>query len=515
MLFDSKTNHTRGLGLFTAIGIGVGSIIGSGWLFAAYYAAQYMGPASYLSWIVGACLALILALLLAEIASMFKQKALFSRLLTLSHNNPDLGFVIAISSWLGMVIVIPAEAAATVQYLSTVMPSFTHYFFHHQQHTLLGSISIIFLVMIYSLINYWGIQSLAKASNILAVLKLLIPSLTAIIIMIVSFNPGNLSIQGFAPYGYSRIFSAIVVCGIFYAFYGFSMIAMYSAELSEPRKNIPRALVLSVLICLILYLLLQTAFLFGLPPEVVAKGWGNINFTSPLVQLLMLFHLHILSSWAFVLYFDATLSPSGTGIIYMGSSARTLTGMAKDKQLPRYFNKVDPQYHLSRRSLVFTALVCCLSVLVFKNWQQIMIIVTVFQLISCVAIPISFVKFRIDHTHIKRHYRVKYGTSLSFIIYLVISYLLIQATTLALFLALLLHLVFFIIYAFTTYEGNTQKILLSLCSAWSLFIYLAVSWLFGLLQQSNLLPQIELIVAFVIVYTGLYYLLVNQKNYNP
>ena len=134
-------------GLLTAVGIGVGCMIGSGWLFSAYYAAQYTGSASYLSWGIGAFFSLILALLLAEIVSLFKQKALFSRLLTLSHDNMDLGYVIAISNWLGLVIVIPTEASATVQYLSTAIPSLTHYFFINQQHTLLGSACIILLVI--------------------------------------------------------------------------------------------------------------------------------------------------------------------------------------------------------------------------------------------------------------------------------------------------------------------------------------------------------------------------------
>ncbi len=114
-------------GLFTAVGIGVGSMVGSGWLFSAYYAAQYIGPASFFSWAIGAGLSLILALLLAEIAGMFREKALFARLITVSHGNPDFGFIIAISGWLGLVLVIPTEASATIQYISTAIPSFTHY----------------------------------------------------------------------------------------------------------------------------------------------------------------------------------------------------------------------------------------------------------------------------------------------------------------------------------------------------------------------------------------------------
>lgn len=502
------------LGLLTATGIGVGCIIGSGWLFAAYYAAQYMGPASYLSWFVGAGLALVLALLLAEMASMFKSKALFARLLTLSHDNADFGFVVALSSWLGMVIVIPAEAAASVQYLSTISPKLTPYLFSNGQHTFYGSLAIIGFVFVYTLINYWGIKSLAKVSNILAVLKIVIPVLTALILMAASFNSSNFTSQGFAPYGYGRVFSAVVVCGIFYAFYGFSMIAMYCSELDNPKKNIPRALVLSVFICLLLYLLLQTAFIAALPTEMVAKGWANIHFTSPLAQLLLLFNIHFLTMWAMVLYFDATISPSGTGIIYMGSSSRTLTGMARDKQLPQYFNNIHPIYQLSRRSLLFTASVCSLSVLVFKNWQEIMIIVTVFQLISCVAIPVAFVKLRISKPDLPRQYRVKLGLTLSYFIYLVVSYLLTQATVSALIIGLGMHLLFFFFYSMTAYEQNMSKVIKAFKSSWTLFVYIAVSLFYGYCNQLGILSNSYVLASFFVVYTINYWLLLQQKNYN-
>ena len=67
--------------LFSAIAIGVGCIIGSGWLFASYKAAKFAGPIAILSWVIGAFIALLIALLLAEIATMFhKETGLFARL---------------------------------------------------------------------------------------------------------------------------------------------------------------------------------------------------------------------------------------------------------------------------------------------------------------------------------------------------------------------------------------------------------------------------------------------------
>jgi amino acid transporter len=499
-------------GLFTAVGIGVGCMIGSGWLFAAYYAAQYVGPASFLSWLIGAGLALVLALLLAEIASIFKEKALFSRLLSVSHKNQDLSFVIAISGWLGLVIVIPSEASATIQYLSTAIPSLSHYLVTEGQHTLLGSFAILVLIFIYTLINYWGIKSLAKASNVIAIIKIAIPILTSIILMITAFHTSNFAMS--PDIKTTRILSAVVVCGIFYAFYGFAMVAMYSTELENPRKNIPLALILSVVICLGIYLLLQAAFIGALPVEMVAKGWSKLNFTSPLAQLLLMFNINFLVLWSIILYADSAVSPSGTGILYMGSASRTLTGMAQDRQAPAFFHHTHPIYNLSRRSLLFTTLVCALIIIFFKNWQEIMIVVTVFQLISCVAIPIAFIKLRLTQPDKTRAFSVRYGIVLSYLIYIMVSYLLIQATVVALVLALILHIVFFLFYACTYYKWSGHQILNAFMSSWSIFVYIIAATIFGYLRHEGWVGTPIGFMLFITSFSLILWALLEQKNFN-
>ena len=82
------------LSLFSATAIGISAIVGSGWLFASHLAAQVAGPLSLFSWFIGAALALVIALLLAEIASIYQETGLLSRLFSLTHNR-DYGFLIA------------------------------------------------------------------------------------------------------------------------------------------------------------------------------------------------------------------------------------------------------------------------------------------------------------------------------------------------------------------------------------------------------------------------------------
>lgn len=497
--------------LFSAITIGVGSIIGSGWLFASYKASKVAGPAAIWSWVIGAVIALAVALLLAEIATYYsKETGLFARLLSLTHNH-DMGFIISSSNWFCTIIIIPAEAEASIQYLAEAYPPFSTHIFANNHFTALGLVFVCALMFAYGLINYWGIKLLAKANNAITTFKLIVPAATALLFLFTSYHPENFtSYQGtFAPYGYGKVFSAVVACGIFYSFYGFNTITFFSTELDNPQKNIPLALIGSILICLIIYLMLQVSFIGAVVPESIANGWHNLDFNSPLAQLAILFGMN----WvAIVLYVDAAISPSGTGIIFVGSSARIFTGMAQDKQMPQVFSKIHPLHGVNRLSIIVTLAFCMALVIFFDNWDKIMIVVSVFMSISCMAVPIAFCKLRKMDSR-KRPFTMPAGLTISYIVYIAISYLLTQCGFTPLLVSLVFHAVFFVIYCIVHYRSFTSSFN-AFISSWSLFAYMALLTVFGYMQDQGVFDQQPgNFVGFIILVTVLYYFLINQKSY--
>lgn len=78
--------HQHKIGLIGLTAIGVGTMIGSGWLFSSYYAAKIAGPSAYLAWLITAFIILILGLSLAEISFNYPKRGLMARLLVISHN---------------------------------------------------------------------------------------------------------------------------------------------------------------------------------------------------------------------------------------------------------------------------------------------------------------------------------------------------------------------------------------------------------------------------------------------
>lgn len=497
--------------LFSAITIGVGSIIGSGWLFASYKASKVAGPAAIWSWVIGAAIALLVALLLAEIATYYsKETGLFARLLSLTHNH-DMGFIISSSNWFCTIIIIPAEAEASVQYLAEAYPPISADIFTNNHFTALGIAIVCVIMFLYGLINYWGIKLLAKANNAITTFKLIVPAATALLFFAASYHPENFTAyQGsFAPYGYDKIFSAVVACGIFYSFYGFNTITFFSTELDKPQRNIPLALIGSIVICLIIYLMLQVSFIGSVETSSIANGWHNLDFNSPLAQLAILFGMN----WvAIVLYIDAAISPSGTGIIFVGSSARIFTGMAQDKQMPQVFGKVHPLHGVNRLSIIVTLGFCMALVVFFDNWDKIMIVVSVFMSISCMAVPIAFVKLRkLDST--RRPFTMPAGRVISYVVYIAISYLLIQCGFIPLLVSVIFHSVFFVIYCIVYYRSFAPSVR-AFFSSWSMFVYLLIVTLFGYLIDYKIVPEPTAVIGLVIAATINYYFLINQKGYN-
>ncbi|QGP39289.1 APC family permease [Piscirickettsia salmonis] len=379
------------IGVIGLTAIGVGTMIGSGWLFSSYYAAKITGAAACLSWITTSVVILLLGLCLAEIATLYPKRGLMARLLTLSHNK-EFAFICTISTWLGLTAVIATEAEGSVQYISSLSDSFGPMIFNNQIHQLtsLGLIIAIVMILSFGLINFWGIKILSKSNVALTTCKIAIPLVTGLSVMFAAFHHQNFH-NDHAPllnYGPSSVFIAMIGAGMIYSFNGFQNILSFSSEARQPTRDIPLAIIFSILITLAIYLVLQIAFIGALSPHILEQGWQSLNFTSPFVQLTALLNLNFIT---IILYADSVISPSGTGLIYTGSTTRLLTAMSQDGQMPRFFNKIGA-YNFSRRSLIFTVGFSIIFLLLFRSWSALVSFLSLFYVISYMSIPLSLSK---------------------------------------------------------------------------------------------------------------------------
>ena len=212
------------------------------------------------------------------------------------------------------------------------------------------------LIIIYFFLNYWTVSLFAKVNSLITIFKIIIPGLTIGALLFVGFHGENFtSHQDFHVSNWSNVLTAMATSGVIFAFNGFQSPINMAGEAKNPGKSIPRAVVGSILISTIIYVLLQIAFIGAVNPNMIINGWSNLNFNSPFADLAIALNINWL---VIVLYLDAFVSPSGTGTTYMATTSRMLYGMEKNGYFPKVFGKLHPIYGVPRFAMMFNLMIC-------------------------------------------------------------------------------------------------------------------------------------------------------------
>jgi amino acid transporter len=359
----------RDVGLVGLLFVSLGSIIGSGWLFGALYAAQLAGPAALISWGIGAAFVLVLAFIHAELGGAYPVSGGTARYPHYSHGSV-IGFTMGWLWWLGAVTVAPIEVEAALQYFTHYVSWLTTTSGTETVLTVQGYGVAVVLMAVFTVVNMLGVRKLASSNTAIVAWKLAIPILAIVALMVTRFHGGNFSASGgFMPFGFHGVFAAISTGGVIFAYQGFEQAIQLGGESANPRRNIPLAVIGAMFVGIVVYVLLQVAFLAALEPGQLSHGWAHLGskaLVGPFAEIATLVGLGWL---AILLYIDAAVSPGGTGLLYTGTSARVSYALGRNGYIPRAFNA------LSRRgiptvSMVLAFVVGCVVFLPFPGWQK-------------------------------------------------------------------------------------------------------------------------------------------------
>ncbi|MEV5775723.1 APC family permease [Streptomyces antimycoticus] len=388
----SHSHYRRSLGPVALTAVGLGSIIGSGWLFGAERAAALAGPAAILAWVIGAAVALTIALTYSELGSMFPKAGGMVRYGQYSHGSLA-GYLAAWANWIAIVSVIPGEATASVQYMSSWDFGWAKALYDGKELTGSGVALASVLLLFYFFLNWFAITLFAKTNTAITVFKVVVPTLTAGALLLSHFDTGNVTDHGgFTPNGWSSVFTAVAVSGIVWAYNGFQSPLNMAGEARNPGKSLPKAVISSILISLVIYVALQIAFLTAVPAADLAHGgWSGLSFNSPLADLSLAWGLNWL---AMLLYADAFVSPSGTGMIYAATTSRMIQGVQENGHLPGIFGKVDPKTGIPRPALLLNLVIAFIFLAVFRGWGSLAEIVSVATVISYITGPVAVMSLR-------------------------------------------------------------------------------------------------------------------------
>jgi amino acid transporter len=400
-----KDRVRRDVGGWALLFTGIGSIIGSGWLFGAGRAAAIAGPAAIIAWVIGGLVVLTIAGLASELGGMFPETGGTVRYAYYTHGSL-IGFLSAWANWLAIVTVIPIEAEASIQYMSSWPFAWSRALFQNGELTFPAILLSGALIIVFFLLNYWGVRLFARVNTLITVFKLIVPALTALALISTGFHAENVTGAnggGFMPYGIASVLTAVATSGIIFAFNGFQSPLNLAGEARNPGRDILFSVVGSVLICGVVYLLLQVAFLGAVDPVLVSHGWSGVKFSSPFAQLAMSFGL----TWlAMLLYFDAFVSPSGTGVAYVASTSRMIFATARGGMLPAVFAKLHPITGAPRPALWFNFVVSFIFLAFFRGWSELAAVISVATVISFLMMPVCALSLRRVAPDLKRPIRL-------------------------------------------------------------------------------------------------------------
>jgi basic amino acid/polyamine antiporter, APA family len=268
------TELARDLRLSHASAIVVGTIIGSGIFLVPAEMMQAAGSAKlvYLAWLVGGLLSFFGASTYAELGAMKPQTGgeyVYIR----DGYGPLPGFLYA---WTWFLIAKPASIATLatgfVRVLGNIpaLSFFAHSFVSGSLPITYGQLVAVAAATLISILNYIGIKKAGDFQLVFTFLKVAI----ILSIVVIGFSYSGGSWQNFAgsftgAKGGMAGFMAALVAAL-WAYDGWNDLNMVSGEISNPERNIPRALILGVALVGVLYMLVNAAVQYVLPAAAIA-----------------------------------------------------------------------------------------------------------------------------------------------------------------------------------------------------------------------------------------------------
>jgi amino acid transporter len=392
----------RELGLIGATWASETSIIGSGWLFAPLTAAILVGGASVLAWVIAGVIVIILALCHAELGAMYPVSGGTARFPHFAFGSvAGIGF--GFFAYMQAVTIAPVECFAFMSYASYYWPSL----YNHTTGNVTGTgfLLTIVLMAVFTAVNFLAMRIFARVNNVITWWKVAIPVLT-IIVLLTKFHGGNFTAGGFMPGGIHGLFFALPSAGIIFAYSGFEQCDQLAGEIKNPGRNLPGAIIISVLIGTAIYTMLEVVMVGAMPADLLGAGWTGFSNAAikagPFAALSALVGLGWLAT---ILRIDAFVSPSGTGLIYITGTSRISYGLARNRYIPQIFGRVNND-GIPWVGLIGAFLIGLLFLLPFPSWHSLVGLITGASVLMYAGAPLSLGAFRGQVPEADRPYRM-------------------------------------------------------------------------------------------------------------
>ncbi len=304
----------REIGLGGAVAYGVGLIIGAGIYTLIGVAAGGAGNAVWLSFAITAMIASFTGLSYAWLSTLYPASGAEYVYVRESFRSEFWAFIV------GWLVILSSLLSC-----ATVALAFGGYLRHYVD--LPDEISAILIILLLFLVNYLGIRESVRAYVILTAVEAF-----GVVLVILLALPYFGSVNYFqAPEGFAGIISTVAI--VFFAFLGFEGLAKIGEETKDPRRTIPRALLISLLISTVLYILLAIAVVSVVPYGELAAS------RSPLTDVASRTQVPFASD---IMSLIALIATSNSVLLIQLAASRITYGIAKEDSLPKVLKRIHP-----------------------------------------------------------------------------------------------------------------------------------------------------------------------------
>lgn len=378
----------QGVGLFQAVMYGTGLILGAGIYVLIGDVAGVAGNAMWVSFIVAATIATFTGLSYAELTSVFPKSAAEYVFVKNAFGHSMFAFV---TGWLIIFVAVVSAAAVAIGF-SAYLASFVA--------GLPPLVSAIALVVALSGINFIGIRESAWMSVAFTLVEL--AGLAAIIVAgLLIAPPAEVDYYEMPPAITSGPLAAGAILGAaglaFFAYFGFENLANIAEETKNPRRAIPIALMVSILITTVIYVLVAVS-------AIALVGWDELASTD--APLTLAAEKAFGRTGAVIMSSVALFATTNTVLALLVAGSRIVFGMASDRALPASFSKIHP-----KRQTPFVAILAVMAgavgiVAVSSGRIDAVASVAVFGIfIVYVFVNISLIRLRYRMPNMERSFR--------------------------------------------------------------------------------------------------------------
>jgi len=221
----------------------------------------------------------------------------------------------------------------------------------------IGGLKIIFdlpaviINVLITILVYVGVKESRNFSNVMVMLKLCI---VVLVIAVGAYyvNPdnwhpvNNAGVKSFMPNGFSGVMSA--VSGVFFAYIGFDAVSVMAEESKNPQRDLPRSMILSLVICTVVYILL-TLVLTGVLNYRQFEGVGD-----PLAEI---FEAKNIGWMQLLVSVAAVVAMTSVLLVFQMGQPRIWMCMSRDGLLPPVFERIHPRFQTPSFSTIVTGLI--------------------------------------------------------------------------------------------------------------------------------------------------------------